>query len=63
MENSCKIKSLEFCLPWQKKNDPLDKSESIMEKPLKDKIKILKLVTAIFINLFFFHQTIALQEL
>ena len=41
MEDSCKTTGLELCVAYQKKH-PLDKYESIMEKPLNERIKILR---------------------
>ena len=41
MTDSCKTAGLELCVASQKKH-PLDKCESIMEKPLNERIKILR---------------------
>ena len=41
MTDSCKTADLELCLACQKKH-PLDKCESIMERPLNERIKILR---------------------
>ena len=41
MADSCKTAGLELCVACQKKH-PLDKCESIMEKPLNERIKILR---------------------
>ena len=41
MTDSCKTAGLELCVASQKKH-PLDKCESIMEKPLNKRIKILR---------------------
>ena len=41
MADSCKTKGLELSVACQKKHH-LDKCESIMEKPLNEKIKILR---------------------
>ena len=41
MANSCKTADLELCVAHQKKH-PQDKCESIMEKPLNERIKILR---------------------
>ena len=41
MADSCKTTALEFCLACQKKH-PLDKCESIIEKPSNERIKIVR---------------------
>ena len=41
MADSCKTAGLELCVACQRKH-PLDKCESIMEKPLNERIKILR---------------------
>ena len=41
MADSCKTADLEFCVACQKKH-PLDKCESVMGKPLNERIKILR---------------------
>ena len=42
MADSCKTADLELCVAFQRKHRFQDKCESIMEKPLDERIKILR---------------------